>query len=133
LVERSQLTTKTKKKGDPRNPALASAALLDSIGPAHSAEELRLPMPPAPPGHDADVEGYSDRPFLSTVAERLREQRQAQVEAGLNEIRAAPDRVDRLRALLQREASMLELVDQVSEDMAEVERRRRQEQAEEGY
>ena len=26
----------------PKNPALASTALLDSIGPAHSAEELRL-------------------------------------------------------------------------------------------
>lgn len=133
LVERSQLTNKAKKKGDPKNPALASAALLDSIGPAHSAEELRLPMPPTPAGHDADIEGHADRAFLTTVAERLTEQSQGAMEVGLGEIRAAAERVDRLRALLQREASMLELVGRVSDDMAEVERRRRQEQAEESY
>lgn len=133
LVERSQLTTKAKKKGDPKNPALASAALLDSIGPAHSAEDLRLPMPPTPMGHDADVEGFADRPHLSTVAERLNEHRQAEIDVGLSVIRAPPERVDRLRSLLQREASMLELVGHVSDDMAEVERRRREEQAEESF
>jgi hypothetical protein len=129
LVDRSQIATKARKKGDPKNPSLASAALLDSIGPAHSAEELRLPMPPTPAGHDADVENFSDRPHLSTVAERMLEYRQAAIDRGLNDIRAPSERLDRLRSLLQREASMLELVQQVSADMAEVERRRREEQA----
>ena len=63
LVDRNQFKA-LRKKGDPKNPALASAELLDFIGPAHSAEELRLPMPPAPAGHDADVESYTDRPHL---------------------------------------------------------------------
>ncbi len=134
LVDRTQLGTgKARKKGDPKNPSLASAALLDSIGPAHSAEELRLPMPPTPLGHDADVEGYSDRPYLSTVAERMEEYRQAAIDRGLSDIRAPSERVDRLRSLLQREASMLELVGHVSREMAEVERRRREEQAGEAF
>ncbi len=133
LVDRSQITTKARKKGDPKNPSLASAALLDSIGPAHSAEELRLPMPPMPLGHEADVEGYTDRPHLSTVRERMEEHRQAELERNLGSVRAPPDRVERLRSLLQREASMLELISSVSEQMEEVERKRRAEQAGEGF
>ncbi|MEW6433477.1 MAG: hypothetical protein AB1730_18380 [Myxococcota bacterium] len=134
LVDRSQLERKNvRKKGDPKNPALASAALIDFIGPAHSAEELRLPMPVPPGGHDADIEGYSDRPQLQSVAERMNEARQAALERGLQTLRAAPDRVDRLRSLLQREAQMLELVGAVSADQLEIERRRREETREEGY
>ena len=133
LVERSQLTTKARKKGDPKNPSLASAALLESIGPSHTAEELRLPMPPTPAGPDADVEGFSDRPYLSSVAGRVTEQSQLELGEGLESIRAAPERVDRLKSLLQREASMLELVAIVSSEMAEVERKRREEQAAENY
>ncbi|MEW5739324.1 MAG: hypothetical protein AB1938_10385 [Myxococcota bacterium] len=134
LVDRTQLDRKNvRKKGDPKNPALASAALLDFIGPAHSADELRLPMPVPPGGHDADVEGYLDRPALSSVAERLNEQRQLALERGLQSLRAAPDRVDRLRSLLQREAQMLDLVATVSRDQAEIERRRKEETLEEGY
>lgn len=133
LVDKTQVTTKAKKKGDPKNPALASAALLDFIAPAHSAEELRLPMPPMPAGHGGDVEGFLDRPHVSTVAERMNEYRQAELERGMSAVRAAPERVDRLRALLQREAQMLNLVSMVGEAMSEVERRRREEQAEEAY
>jgi len=133
LVDRSQIDRKNvRKKGDPKNPALASAALLDFIGPAHSAEELRLPMPVPPGGHDADIEGYSDRPQLQSVAERMNEIRQAALERGFQSLRAAPDRVDRLRSLLQREAQMLELVGTVSADQAEIERRRREETQDEG-
>jgi hypothetical protein len=134
LVDRAQLDRKgVRKKGDPKNPALASAALLDFIGPAHSAEELRLPMPVPPGGHEADVEGFLDRPQLQSVAERMNEVRQLALDRGLQTLRAAPDRVDRLRALLQREAAMLELVGTVSADQAEIERRRREETLEEGF
>src|SRR4051795_2018801 len=71
LVNRTQVDTKkTKKKGDPKNPSLASAALLDFIGPAHSSEELRLPLPVFPEGHDADLDGYVDRQNLQAIAER---------------------------------------------------------------
>jgi hypothetical protein len=128
LVDRSQLERKNvRKKGDPKNPALASAALLDFIGPPHSAEELRLPMPVGPAGHDADLEGFLDRPHLSSAVERLDEQTQGVLERGLAALRAPPDRVDRLKSLLQREAQMLELVGTISADMAEIERRRREE------
>lgn len=130
LVERSQLERKNvRKKGDPKNPSLASAALLDFIGPAHSAEELRLPMPAGPAGHDAELEGFFDRPYLSSAAERLEEHQRGALERGLTGLRAPPERVERLKALLQREAQMLELVGTVSQDMAEIERRRRDEQS----
>ncbi len=134
LVDRTQLERKNvRKKGDPKNPALASAALLDFIGPAHSADELRLPMPPGPAGHDADIESYTDRGPLGSVAERLSEDEREALQRGLGALRAAPDRVERLKALLTREEAMLELVSGVSSDMAEIERRRREETIEEGY
>jgi hypothetical protein len=128
LVERSQLDRKgVRKKGDPRNPSLASAALLDFIAPAHSAEELRLPMPLSPAGHDADVAGFLDRPHLAAAADRLGEEEQAALDRGLAALRAPPDRVERLKSLLQREAQMLELIGSVSDEIAEIERRRREE------
>lgn len=133
LVDKTQVTSKARKNGDPKNPALASAALLDFIAPAHSAEELRLPMPPMPSGHGGDTEGFLDRPYVSTVAERMSEYRQAELERGMQAVRAAPERVERLRSLLQREAQMLNLVNTVGDAMSEVERRRREEQAEEAY
>lgn len=133
LVDKTQLDRKARKKGDPKNPSLASVALLDFIGPASSAEELRLPMPPMPGGHDADVEGYSERPALESVADRGGEGQQELMEQSLSMLKAAPERVDRLKSLLQREAQMLQLVGQVKEDVAEIERRRRAETVEEGY
>lgn len=133
LVDRTQVTSKAKKKGDPKNPALASSALLESIAPAHSAEELRLPLPPMPAGHAADVESFLDRPHVSTVAERMSEYRQAELERGMAAVRAPAERVERLKALLQRESLMLDLVSTVGEAMREVEHRRREEQAEEAY
>jgi hypothetical protein len=134
LVDRTQLERKNvRKKGDPKNPALASTALLDFIGPAHSAEEIRLPLPPGPAGHDADVEGYLDRGPLSSVAERMQEAQQETLQRGLGMLRAAPDRVERLKSLLARESQMLELIGSVSNDMAEIERRRREETSTEGF
>ena len=134
LVNRAQLDKKNvRKKGDPKNPALASAALLDSISPAHSAEELRLPMPPMPAGHEADIESYTDRSRLSTVAERAQDDQRSMLESGLQAIRAAPDRVERLKSLLARENQMLQLVGNLSTDMEEIQRRMREEQGEEGY
>lgn len=134
LVNKTQLERKNvRKKGDPKNPALASTALLDSIGPARSAEEIRLPMPPGPAGHDSDIEGYLDRGPLNTVAERMNEANEQAMQRGLGALRAPADRVERLKSLLAREASMLQLVGTVSNDMAEIERRRREETQEEGF
>ncbi len=134
LVNRAQLEKKNvRKKGDPKNPALASAALLDSISPAHSAEELRLPMPPMPAGHEADIESYTDRSRLATVAQRGHDEQREMLESGIQAIRAAPDRVERLKSLLAREGQMLALVNGLSIDMDEIQRRMREEQSEESY
>src|SRR5687768_12556220 len=59
------------KKGDPKNPALASVELLEFLGPAHSSDELRLPLPASPSGHNADIEGLMTAPHLHKVAERF--------------------------------------------------------------
>lgn len=119
LVGRTELDRKKAlKKGDPKSPALASAALLEFIGPAHSSEELRLPMPPHPEGHDADLESMLDRPYLQSF--RRRGASEQPLERGLSRVNAAPDRVDRLKALLGREAQMLNLVEKVGTDMQEI-------------
>jgi hypothetical protein len=135
LVDPTQFDRKKKlkKTGNPKSPALASAALLDFIGPAHSSEELRLPTPPHPRGNDAPLEGYSDRPHLSTVAERGENEQRRLLERGLSKINAPPERMDRLKALLQREAQMLSLVGQVSAEVQEIQRRMREEQKGQGY
>jgi hypothetical protein len=135
LVDPTQFDRKKalKKAGNPKNPALASAALLDFIGPAHSSEELRLPSPPHPKGHDADVEGYSDRPHLSTVAERAETDQRRLLDRGLSKVNAPPERMERLKALLQREAQMLALVGELSAEVQEIQRRMREEQKGGGY
>jgi hypothetical protein len=134
LVEPRQLDTrKAKKKGDPKNPALASAALLDFIGPAHSSEELRLPLPVFPEGHDADIDGYLDRQNLGSVAERNDSDVRRALERNLDRVKAPSDRIDRLKALLSREAQMLQLVGQIHEEVEEIHRRRTEEQKAEGY
>ena len=80
------------------------------------------------------------KPHLAELLARLGEHEpridkanQEALQRGLGAIRAPPDRVDRLKSLLARESSMLELVGTVSNDMAEIERRRREETLEEGY
>ena len=134
LVDRTQLESKkAKKKGDPKNPALASAALLDFIGPAHSSEELRLPLPAFPEGHDADLDGYLDRQNLGSVAERADQDARSRLERNLSSVKAPPDRIDRLKALLSREASMLQLMGKVHEEVEDIHRRRMDEQKEEGF
>lgn len=134
LVNPAQLDArKAKKKGDPKNPALASSALLDFIGPAHSAEELRLPLPPVPEGHDADIEAYLDREHLQSVAERHAGEHDAGLEKSLSQVRATGERLDRLKALIARERQMLALVDQVNREVEEIHRRRKEEQEAEAY
>lgn len=134
LVDPAQLNRKKlKKSGNPKNPALASAALLDFIGPAHSSEELRLPSPPNPRQNDAPLEGFSDRPHLESVAERAEADQRQMLERGLARINAPPERMDRLKALLQREAQMLSLMGHLHSEVEEIQRRMREEQKEEGY
>jgi hypothetical protein len=135
LVDPSQFDRKKKlkKSGDPKNPALASFALLESIGPGHSSEELRLPLPPHPDGHEADLEGFNDRPHLESVAAKGQGDARALLERGLRAISAAPDRLDQMKALLQREGQMLTLIGRIHEEVQEIQQRIRDEQKEQGY
>lgn len=135
LVDPSQVDRKKKagKKGDAKNPALASTALLDFIGPGHTADELRLPEPPMPGGHDADLGPMAERMHLSDVAGRGKGEARGQLDRNVAGLRASPERQERLKALLSREAQMLELVGRLSDDVDEIQRRRREEQKEEGY
>ena len=132
LVDRAAVVDKKRRKGDPKNPALPSAALLDSIGPAHNADELRLPQPPMPEGHEADVQPFSAREQLSDLVQKAGGGG-AHLEQGLSRITAAPDRLERLKGLLQREAQMLELLGRVNEEQEEIQRRMRDEQKEGRY
>lgn len=135
LVDPAQLERAKKKgrKGDPKNPALPSAELMDSIGPAHSSEELRLPMPPHPRGHEADLAAYTDREHLSTVADRAGEEQTRLFERNLTKVQAQPERMERLKALLSREQQMLSLISGLHSDVDEIQRKMREEQKDQGY
>jgi hypothetical protein len=135
LVDPEQFDRKKKarKAGNPKSPALPSAALLDSIGPAHSADELRLPLPPHPEGHDADLSGFMDRPALDAVAERAQEDEQRPLSRALGLVQAPPERLERLKQLLGREEQMLSLVGQLRGDIIEIQRKMQDEQKESGY
>jgi hypothetical protein len=135
LVDPEQFDRKKKarKAGNPKSPSLPSAALLDSIGPAHTADELRLPLPPHPEGHDADLAGFSDRPALDAVAERADQDAAAPLFRSLSLLAAPPERVERLRQLLGREEQMLSLVGALRADLIEIQRKVREEQKESGY
>jgi len=122
LIDRAQLDRKKLgKAGNPKSPALASAALLDFIGPAHSSEEMRLPLPPFPEGHDADLESFLDRPYLHALGKRATEGGDAaMLERALPQINASQERVDRLKALLKRESQMLDTVGRVAGEMQQI-------------
>lgn len=122
LVDRAQLdrTKKTGKTGNPKAPAMASSALLDSIGPAHNSEGLRLPLPTPPPGHDADVETFYDRPHLINVGRRSEDDKKQMLDRAFARLNAPPDRVERMKALLAREAQMLSICENVGSEMKEI-------------
>lgn len=135
LVDPTQLEGRQKKRkvGDPKNPALPSAELLDSIGYPHGADELRLPAPLPPPGHDADLAGFMDGPNLARVAERFAPETLRGLERFLARVQTSPERQERLRALLEREQSMLELVGTLASEIADIRRKMKEEQQEDGY
>jgi hypothetical protein len=135
LVRPKQLErpNKVKKKGDPKNPALASQALLESIGPGHNSDELRLPHPTMPPGHDADLMGFSDLPQLAQLAERAEPEIEELTERALASIQTTPDRRERLFAFLGRERQMLKRMREHYADVQEVDQKRREETKDENY
>lgn len=128
LVGLSQLDRRAVKKGNAKKPQLASVALLKSLEAGDSSDELRFSMPPLPPGHDADLNGFQDRSHLLSLSHHADEALDLPLEASLDAVRATPERRNRLRALLDREAPMLELLRRMYHQVREVEERRRAEQ-----
>jgi hypothetical protein len=134
LVDPSQIARpKKRRKGDPNDPPLPSAELMDFIGPARSADELRLPAPPHAPRHGADLTAFSDRPQLQSALQRAEEGLTRTLETALGRLNATPERVEQLEALLRREGQMLDLLRHLHVEMNEIHRRIRDEQKESGY
>jgi len=116
LVDPAQLDRKRRKKGDPRSPPLASAELLDFIGPGHTADEVRLPPPPSPYGEgDAavDIQPFPDRTFTRQVSERREDHGRRSIESALARLGIPSDKMERMRAFIHREAQMIALVGRV--------------------
>lgn len=132
LVHRNQIDAKRdRRKGNMRNPALASAALWKWINPPATSDELRLALPPLPPGHDADETAMLDRPFLQSVAERGSADERRNLEHAFKQLTAPAERTERLKALLARESAMLELVGKFHQQVSDIDRMRRVEQSSE--
>lgn len=136
IIERNQIVDRKKGKkkvGDPKNPPLASAALLEFMGPGHSSEELRLPMPVSPrqgDGRSAESSGLAE---LAGLLERGDAAQTQSMTRELARLGVPPERLERLKALLQREAGMLEVMGRLSADMAEIQSRIKDEQKTRGY
>jgi hypothetical protein len=136
LVERAQLDRaklKNGKRGDPKNPPLASAALLDFMGPGHTSEELRFPMPPDPRQADANPHDVSDQPALATMMTKGDPSANEGLSRLLGRLQADPRRMEQLKGLLSREAGMLKIMARVSADLEEIQRRIKDEQQTRGY
>lgn len=119
---------KAKKAGDPKNPALASAELLESIGYARGADDLRLPEPPMPKGHEADLGAFMDGPHLAEVLGKYESNENAQLEQEFQNIQCTPERRSRMEALWQRERAALDLISEHRQRQLEVRARVESEQ-----
>ena len=136
IVERAQLVDrkKVKKKGgDPKNPPLASAALLEFMGPGHTSEELRFPAPVSPRAGEPRTSEESALPALENMLDRGSDQATQGVARELQRLNVPADRLERLRGLLQREAGMLQVMNRLSTDLADIHRRIRDENKGKGY
>lgn len=130
LVDPAQFDRKKKAKklGDPKRPALASAELLEFMGPGHTSDELRLPPPPSPFGQGTEeLVPFPDRAFTRQVVDRGGEGTKRALEAALTRVAVAPDKLERMRAVINREAQMLALLGKVQSDTDEIIERMKQE------
>lgn len=129
LVDPTQFERKRRKKlGDPKRPALASSTLIDFIGPGHTSDELRLPPPPSPFGDGArELTPFPDRAFTREVVGRGDEAARRSLDAALARVAVAPEKLERMRAVIQREAHMLNLLGQVQAETEEIIERMKEE------
>ena len=135
LVDLKQLRDRqlARKKGDPKNPPLASAELIDFMGPGHSSDAVRLPPPPLPIELEAEVGGEVGLATLKTLADRAGEEKNQPLSRNLSSVNATPERVDRMQALLRCESDMLSLMGNLHQAAQHVENMRREETKDEGY
>lgn len=136
IVERNQLIDRKKAKkkgGDPKNPPLASAALLDFMGPGHTSEELRFPAPVSPRAGEPRLAEESALGALGELLERGSESGAAGVTRELARLGVPADRLERLKGLLQREQAMLQVMGKLQEELAEIQRRMKEESAGRGF
>jgi hypothetical protein len=118
LVEPSEFERKRRlKKGDPRNPPLASAELLEFMGPGSSSDDLRLPPPPGSAGSTAgDVPVFPDRTLTRQATDRVDERSRLGMEKALAKANLPADRLDRLKSLLRTEAQMITLLQRIQKE-----------------
>jgi hypothetical protein len=134
IVDRAQLDRNKKKKaGDPKNPPLASSALLEFMGPGHSSEELRLPAPPNPALSNPSPQAESDLPVVGELMQKAAGAPAEALGRAMSRLQVPADRQERLKALLSRESAMLGIMERLSEDVREIQRRMQDEQKTRGY
>jgi hypothetical protein len=120
LVDPAQFDRKKKSKklGDPKNPALASAALLDFMGPGHASDEVRLPPPPSPfdGTGEREITPFPDRAYTRKVVQRGDDGSKQALDGAMGKLVVAADKLERMRAVVHREAQMLALLGKVQEN-----------------
>ena len=133
LVDPAQLDRKARarKKGDPKNPPLASFELLEFMSTGHSSEEIRLPPPGLPPSMEVELGGEKGLLLLRSLGDKASGSRALQ--KGLAQLKAPPDRLERMSALLGYEQGMLSVMGSLQEQVEEIDRHRQEEQKEKGY
>lgn len=111
---------KRRKTGDPKSPALASADLLDFMGPGHTSDELRLPMSPGYGDGGEEFRPFPDRELTAEICELGGVEARAELEKMLGRLALAPGRHARVAEMLGREARMLEVLGRMQADVDEV-------------
>jgi spore germination protein GerM len=98
------------------------------MGPGHASDELRLPPPPSPFGEGMEeLTPFPDRAFTRQVVERSADSSRRTLDAALTRVQVAPDKLERMKAVINREAQMLSLLGKVQADTDEVIERMKQE------
>lgn len=121
LVDPSVFDRKKRRKaGDPKSPALASADLLDFIGPGHTSDELRLPLPPGFGDGSEEFRPFPDRELTAEICELGGQELRQGLEQLLKRLALPPDRHAHVMAMLGREAQMLALLERIQTDVDEV-------------
>jgi len=136
IIERNQLVDRKKRKGktgDPKNPPLASSALLEFMGPGRTSEELRFPAPLEPRSGEARLSEQGGLEAMGQLLDRAGESANQGMARELARLSVPPDRLERLKGLIQREAAMLQVMGRLQGDLTDIHRRIQDESKTRGY